>query len=372
MSSVQVLIAGAGPAGLALAIKLRQSGIAVRMLERLARDRMLADAGGAYELSATTVNHLEALQVLEEVRLRGLPLLGFELRSHHDRVLQRLDFARAGFELLSITRAELQRALWTRVDALGIDLMDGVTITSVTEDEDAVRVTLSSGETIAADVLIGADGMHSLVRRTLFDPAPPIDVGIAAYWGYTPFASADLDLARGRSLGFVGVGGSLVITRNSSNDAWLFTLCLSDPERSVTLAEGAASLPARARALVENASRTAATRLYEQKPLREWTTRRTILIGDAAHGMTPFLGLGANSAIEDACRFGALLTVAPVEPAAWRTLAHARRNSLNPRIAEARRLGAMMCSRHAVAHGLFRTLVWAIPSALVLRNLRAV
>lgn len=373
MKAAHVVVVGAGPAGLALALVLRKSGTEVTLVERHPRERIVADAGGAYELNRTTLGIFEELSVLDEVRRRGIALSHFELRSGTGRILQRLDLEAAGFTMLSITRAELQRALLARLEGSDVALVDGSPVDSILESNERAVVVLASGRRIDADLVVGADGVHSRVRRSQFLDEPPIDVGIEAYWGRTRTSDVGFDLAAGRSLGWLVPGRSLVVTRGrgESDGEWLWTLCATAAPGAITVGAAASTLPDEARTLVERAARVSATRLYEQRPLRRWTSAnaRTLLIGDAAHGMTPFLGLGANSAIEDAHRFGTLLGSDRFDERALRDLARVRLDALNPRIAEARRLGRMMHSPNRLAHALFRAITWVTPSAVVLHTL---
>lgn len=369
----RVAIVGAGPAGLAMAAALQAAGAEVVLIDRLPLDRIAADVGGAYELTAGTLEILDELGAGAQARQRGTSLRRFELRACSGRRLQRLDFEAAGFEIFSITRSELQRALWDRALALGCTILGGGGVDAVTEEPDRVVLELTNGARVEADLLVGADGVHSVVRRRLFDPAPPEHVGLRAWWG-TSGADADpLGLEAGHALGYVGPGCSVVLANagRAGEPRLLWTVCARDGDGAPDLAGVASAFPEPVQALIARAAGSRATRILGQRPLARWGTHRALLIGDAAHGMAPFLGLGANSAIEDAAVFARALAGARALPESVHAIARARARALNPRIGEARRLGRLMHARHRFTHALFRAITWSVPPALVLRQLRA-
>lgn len=362
MSSIVI---GAGPAGLALAIARLQRDASVTLLEQRSEGRFITDAGGAYELTARTLKHLDTLGVLASVRARGTELARFQLRSMTGASLQDLPFARAGFTVFAITRAELQRALLERFTELGGRIRYGAQLTAVQSLPTAVVASLESGETIEGDVLVGADGMHSRVRRMVFDPAPPVDVGIAALWGH-----ADVDalpVARGESLGWIGRGRSLVVASAGRADAprLLFTLCVATDPSPLDRNTHFQTLPPSLAPLFASMRDVAETRLYAQPALNHHAQKRVALIGDAAHGMPPFLGLGANLAVEDA-----VLVDAAIHEGALDAFGRSRAMQIAPRIPESRRLGAMMHARSPLGSALFATITKLIPSALVIRQMR--
>lgn len=368
MSPRTVVVVGAGPAGLAAAIALTQRGHAVEVVEQRARDRFISDAGGAYELTATTLEYLEALGALDEVRARGTGLSRFALRAMSGRLLQRLDFAKARFEVFAITRAALQAALLGRLEALGGQIHFERRITGVEQTDGHVQLSFGDGPAVPADVVIGADGVHSAVRRVAFDGEPARDVGIAALWGRAELGS--LDLARGESLGFVGAGTSIVVAcaGAAEDPRLLFTICARTSSSPLDREALFQAMPRELAPMLASVRDVAETRLHAQPPLRHYARGHVVLIGDAAHGMPPFLGLGANSAIEDAVLVARAIDS---DPLALETFGRKRAALLEPRIAESRRLGSAMHARSRVADSLFRAVTWMVPSALVLRQMRS-
>lgn len=355
-----VLIVGAGPAGLALALGLRRGGAAVTLVERRSFEQLFADAGGAYELTARSLEILEELGV--SLAGRSTTLTRFEVVDGRERALTRLELHAAGVPIVSVTRAELQRALWASLEPLGVSLITEASPVSIVQAADGVRVDVGV-RTEVADAVIGADGVHSEVRRLCFGGSGARDTGFAAWWGRSSREALPLEV--GHSFGVLVPGRSFVATPSAAGDELLWTVCERNEETPTR--PGVGGLPPNVVRAVENAHTVAKTRLLEQRPLLNWVDRRVCLIGDAAHGMTPFLGLGANSALEDAQLVAtALLEGVPLDEAL-----RSRPKTLNPRISEARRLGLMMHVRSPVFHWLFRLVTWLVPRALVLRQLRA-
>ncbi|MCU0696008.1 MAG: FAD-dependent monooxygenase [Myxococcaceae bacterium] len=363
---MKALVVGAGPAGLATALRLRRGGADVVLVERQSMERLFADAGGAYELSTRSLEVLESLGAAELVRARATVLTHFVLRGPKDAPLQSLDLERAGLPVVSITRAELQRSLWAVLEPLGVTLITGAQVSGVVQDDDGVSLMVNEGVQ-RADVLVAADGVHSVIRRACFSTEPAREVGLAAWWGRTRIDTA-FRLEQGHSFGVMVPQCSFVTTRAVSGDELLWTVCeLAEPSRKQPRLDG---LPADVRRVVEGAHFTARTRLLEQVPLARWVDRRVCLVGDAAHGMTPFLGLGANSALEDAVLTAdTLLAHGPGSPELT-VLLDRRARQLNPRIAEARRLGRLMHAKPWL-HALFRLVTRLVPASVVLWQLKA-
>lgn len=364
-----VVIAGAGPAGLALGIGLLARGTPVQMFEKRPRAHFLSDAGGAYELTASTLQHLHGLGVLDAVRARGTDLTHFALRGPRGARLQQLDFTRGGFTVFAITRAALQAALLERFEALGGEVLHEDRLSHAHVEGPRVHVRSERGASLDADTLVGADGVHSDVRRMLFHAAPATDVGIAALWGRLDDDAFPLEA--GRSLGVMAAGRSLVVARAGTRDQprTLFTICSAVDASPLDREALVRAFPPELARPLALAHDVAETRLHAQPPLPSYVQGPALLLGDAAHGMPPFLGLGANTAIEDAVLFAEALVD---DRASLERLGRERARRLNPRIAEARRMGALMHSRSALGRTAFNALTWLIPSALVLRRLRTV
>ena len=320
---MRIVVAGAGIAGLTSALALAARGHEVTVVERRTG---FGEPGAGIQLSPNATRALGAL---------GLGGALARLGSEPDRLIVR-DF-RSGRELggaalgphlrerfgapyLSIARADLHTAL---LDAArgrpAIRLRIGRGVVGLEQDAGEVRVALESAggarEVVAADLLVGADGLWSAVRGLVGDARRPAYRGYSAFRALLPASAvpAGIDpalvglwLGRGRHLVHYPVSGGrsvnvvAVVRREAPLSGWS-----SEAAREGVLAglEGAAA------PLRELAARTAGWAgwsLYDL-PARRLVFGRVALVGDAAHPVLPYLAQGGSFAIEDAAHLAARL-----------------------------------------------------------------
>ncbi|MGW9207222.1 FAD-dependent oxidoreductase [Embleya sp. NPDC055664] len=162
-ATTDVLVVGAGPAGLTLALALAAQG----------RDVTVVDAHTAAEqTSRAAVVHARTLEVLAPLGVaaplvaQGIPAPTFTVRDR-DRVVVRIDFTDLPTEYpysLMVSQATTEAALLDRLTALGGTVLRPYRVTSLDQDADGVTATFESGERLRAGWVVGADGMHSTVR----------------------------------------------------------------------------------------------------------------------------------------------------------------------------------------------------------------
>jgi 2-polyprenyl-6-methoxyphenol hydroxylase-like FAD-dependent oxidoreductase len=172
----------------------------------------------------------------------------------------------------------------------------------VTQDARGVVAGFADGREVHGDLLVGADGVHSVVRATLHGGQPPTYAGYTAWRAVVPFDTERLQAGeswgRGARFGRVGMSGGRVY--------WYATANAPEGQRNAD--EKAALLDlfrgwhAPIPALIEATAPGAILRndIYDRPPLKTWGRGRITLLGDAAHPMTPNLGQGGCQAIEDA------------------------------------------------------------------------
>lgn len=316
-----VVIAGAGIGGLTAALALARTGTRVTLLERAA---LIEDAGAGLQLSPNASRVLADLGVLD--RLRGaVSLVQLHVRRARDAAtLAVLPLGseaerRWGAPMLVAHRADLQRALLEAVAlAPGIKLRAGVALSGYAANQQGVSIACCGREAaIAADALIGADGLNSQVREQLWPGGKTLYSGRTAWRALieadqAPAFARTLETslwlgAKAHLVHYPVRGGALVNVVAIVGDGWRgpasADLWAEDGDAAVVAARFA-SWHISARALIAAAPAWRKWPLFDRPPLARWSAGRVAVLGDAAHPMLPFLAQGAAQAIEDAAALG--------------------------------------------------------------------
>ncbi len=173
----RVLVAGGGIGGLTAGVALLKAGLDPVVIERHAAP---AEAGAGLSLWPNAVHPLRALGLGDAIDAVGLEPAGGALRLANGRTLASLPGAqlagRFGAPVLVVHRADLVGLLRAALPATA--LREGIAITEVAQDDDGVTVTLAGGEQLEAALLVGADGVHSLVRERVWGDPPAAPSGV--------------------------------------------------------------------------------------------------------------------------------------------------------------------------------------------------
>lgn len=311
MNKLRTLIVGAGISGLALAKALRDRGCAADVVERRA-DGGRAVGTGLY-LPANAVRALQDIGVGDEVAKLAKPVARQRVHDHRGRPLTEFAVERIWGEVapcLAMTRGELHEVLRTAVD--GTTIRADTEVTSVTDDG---TVTFGDGTTGAYDLVVGADGINSTVRRSLFGGPEPRFLGqlcwrfIAddtAIPGITDWTARVGD--RGRTFLTVQLGAGRVYCYADVNSP---APTAPAGDWRTLFADFGGPVP-RLLAQGEDAYFAA---LHESDST-VWTRPRTVLVGDAAHAVSPSMAQGGAMALEDALVLADTLAAEPGVPAA--------------------------------------------------------
>jgi len=316
-----VLIAGAGLGGLAAACCLMKAGHRVRVFEQAPQ---LAEVGAGIQISANAMHVLRDLGLEAAIRKVGVHPEAYVFRLHDTgEALQRFSLAADherihGAPYTQMHRADFHDILAAKARELDPDVVQlNRRVTGFIENADGVELHFADGGSAKGDLLIGADGLKSAVRRQLFGDAVATYTGDAVWRLTVPtgrIAEANR-LEKAMTL-FLGPGGHGVCYYLRSGALVNFVGCVETDdidEESWTVkypwqrlkADYVGWHPA-LQAVLDAADKDQVYRwsLFARPPIRRWSSARVTLLGDSAHPTLPYLAQGAAMAIED----GAVLT----------------------------------------------------------------
>jgi 2-polyprenyl-6-methoxyphenol hydroxylase-like FAD-dependent oxidoreductase len=367
------LIVGAGIGGLAAAIALRRAGWDVRVLERAESPREL---GFALALAPNALKALREIGVAGAVAREGAEVRSFEFRRADGAVLKRINFRSTAPDSRSVVtlRPALHGVLLAGVPAAA--LLFGHDVRGVRLMADRAAVTLADGRALDAAVLVGADGVGSIVRRHLH-PAepPPARSGYQALRGVTRGVAATLDPIDVAV--YLGDGIEAGFARASATDVyWYFSLVdelvADGDDAAEVLASCTRGMDPRAAGIAQ-AARPEDMRLeplYRREPIAEWGTGRATLLGDAAHPVLPHTAQGAALAIEDAVALGLALTGASDVSAGLRLYESVRSSRTRQVVRAGPRIAALTTTRSRMRIRLRDAAIRVLPGALLSGALR--
>ncbi len=311
------LIVGCGTSGSALAILLARAGVAVDVVEINPGTTAL---GSGITLQGNALRVLRDLGVWDEVSAAGFAFDSLGLRTPGGTILAEIPDSRTGGPDLPATvgmnRPELAAILAKAVREAGARIEFGVTVDTLTDVGDGVRVILSDGTSGTYDLVVGADGIRSAVRAMIgIDVAPaPTGMGIWRVHTRRPAEIERTDLIYGGPCfiaGYCPTGPDTMYAylvekarpRESIRDA-------DKPALMRALAEGYGGPWAEIAKDITDPDRINYTWFESLLVDRPWNRGRVVLIGDAAHACPPTLAQGAAQCLEDAAVLAELLLAA--------------------------------------------------------------
>ncbi len=309
MSTIAII--GAGIGGLTAAALLQRRGHDVHVYEQA---KKFARVGAGIQQSAN------AVRVLREIGLeQSLRDMAFQPNSWNNREwdtgavkyelpLGEVFEARYGAPYLLLHRGDLHSALINAVDSARIHL--DMPLAGLDAHEDGVSLRFANGQTRQVDAVIGADGVHSLVREWMLGPDEPRFTGRVAY--RTTFKA---ELLKGAQIDdctkWWGPDRHIVIYYiTPQRDEVYFVTSLPEPEWRneswsargdlAQLRTAFAGFHPQVQTVLQACPEVYKWALYERDPLPRWSQGRAVLMGDACHPMVPYMAQGAATAIEDA------------------------------------------------------------------------
>ncbi len=369
----KVLIAGAGIGGLTLGHALLQRGFEVEIFERAPA---LLPLGAGITIQSNAVLALRTLGLDAAIAARSARIDRAEIVSPTGAILSRLPLdavaARLGAPMLAIHRGVLQQLL-----AAGLEphLRLGSEAHGIREEAGGVALRFADGSEARGDLLVGADGLHSAIRRHVAGEEAPRYAGYTAWRGV-----ARMDTEPGRSteawgagerFGVVPIGEGLVYWFGVADAPAGVHRSPTGEKEELLRRFGSWHEPCGRLIEATPAEVILRTDIFDRTPIAKWSRGCVTLLGDAAHPMTPNLGQGGCQAIEDAVVLAGCLAGArdlAEGLAAYEARRVARANRF---VAESRRLGQVAQWRHPIARIARTALLRATPAAQMERRLRA-
>jgi salicylate hydroxylase len=315
--SLRIAIVGGGIGGLTAALALRARGLDVSVFEQA---EVLREIGAGVSIHPNAIRLLKRVGLEDQLQKIGSPIGGIALRTSHGEPID----TSAGPATLAFTRNDPGYNVH-RADFLNLlfDALPNGTVTlghrciQLKEEANRVRLSFANGSAAEADVVIGADGIRSVVQREIGLRSRPMSEGIMAYRGLIPAErlpwASDLKnpalwlgsgrsfllypMAQGRLFNMV----AFVPTDTDSEESW------SAPGDLKALAAEYAGWDQPVQDTIKSLEETFRWGIYDRASLPYWSTSRITLMGDAAHPMVPHVGQGAGQSIEDGFTLAVLL-----------------------------------------------------------------
>ncbi len=324
----QVAIVGAGPTGLALAVTLASAGIDFVIVDRLAEG---ANTSRAAVVHARTLEVLDDLGAAQALTARGVRVDRFTVRDGTRRLLT-VPFdglpTRYPYTLM-VPQCDTEAVLLARLRALGRDVHRPYQVDSVAQDPDGVTLTMSTGETLRAGYAVGADGMHSAVRR-----AAGIGFTGSAYEESFVLADVTMDWAPGPhevSLTFGPDGLTVIAPLPGGHYRIVATADQAPPTPDLPFVQRLLDDRTPGQATITGLAWSSRFRVHH-RVADHYRAGRLLLAGDAAHVHSPAGGQGMNTGIQDGHALGRALATGHLDdyetrrrPVAQRVVAFADR-----------------------------------------------
>jgi 2-polyprenyl-6-methoxyphenol hydroxylase-like FAD-dependent oxidoreductase len=394
----RIAIIGGGIGGLTTAIALRHFGFSPEIYEQAPA---LLDVGAAIAIWPNALRVLQKLDLAEKVLEKAGRIVDIQWRDLAGRVINQVslhDFSeRQSIPAVALHRADLQLILVNALPVNSIHL--GSSLLEQTQINDSVIAHLANGSVFEADLLVAADGIHSMVRAKLLNDAPPIYRGYAVWRGISPNAPASIPTATaieflggGKRFGLGPIGHGRVgwwATANAANTS------LKVEERSAdrtTWKQGESVGPLKDRnakgellrlfdgwhrpilQLIEATPSASIlkTGAFDRNANKRWGNNRVTLLGDAIHPTTPNLGQGGCMAIEDAMILARCFQQYGLELTALRRYEQLRYKRTSALTRYSRQYGAIGQWENIWLRGARRSFLSLIPESIVRRLMQVV
>ena len=310
---MKILIVGAGIGGLVSALCLNKKGYEVEIYEQ---SEVLSELGAGVQLSPNATRVLDYLKLTDDLKPHVFEPRSFQFLNYKtEKIISKRELGLKiqddfGFPNFDVHRADLQKVLLNKIEEEGIKIFTNMKVIDVGNEENKAYIKINE-EKIKADIVIGADGIHSVVREKIFEKKESSFTGNVAWRMLIPVDLLPRDLILPDTTVWLGPkkhfvsyhvsGGKnlncvcLVEQDGWTNESW------SERGNIEDLREVYNGWNQTIETLLKIANPNTLYRwaLHDRPPMKQWSKGRIILLGDAAHPMLPFLAQGAAMAIED-------------------------------------------------------------------------
>lgn len=314
----RIAIVGGGIGGLAAALSLLHAGFDVHVYEQ---SGTLREVGAGVQISPNASRILHRLGLADELARIGVrPAAWHQRRWQDGHTLLRTPLgaeieSEFGFPHVQCHRGDVLAMLASTFPAERQHL--GHRLVAFADRGGDVELSFENSATVRADIVVGADGIHSSVRRDLLGPEQPEFTGCIAYRGLIAAerlrhldhpVEAQIWMGPGKHvvLYYVSSGRFLNFVANIETDNWTRESWSErgDPD---ALRAAFADWSPYLRAIFDAVDETFMWGLFDRKPLPRWSVNRVTLLGDACHPMLPYMAQGAAQALEDGAVLAACL-----------------------------------------------------------------
>lgn len=317
-AGISVGVVGAGIGGLTAALALLQAGFDVHVYEQAPA---LSEVGAGIQVSPNASRVLHGLGLADPLARHAVrPLAWHQRRWDDGETLLRTPLGESveaafGFPHYQIHRGDLLGALAGAVPTERVHLEHR--LTGLRDRGDRVEARFANGVRAEVDLLVGADGIHSVTRTLLFGPGHPRFTGCAAYRGLVPAdrlralaleVTSQVWMGPGRHFVHYFVSGGRLVNFVAvvEQDSWTRESWTDRGKVEDALAAFDGWHP-QVRGILESVDATFIWALFDRAPLERWSDGRIVLLGDACHAMLPFMAQGAAQAMEDGAALAACL-----------------------------------------------------------------
>ncbi len=302
LDRLNILVIGAGIGGLAAAIALRRCGAFVRVVEQA---QEISEVGAGLQISPNGFAVLNAMGLADALRDVSVQGKEIKLKDYSDRAVTTLDLSLSGHsEYHFLHRADLQGLLLKAAKGCGVEIATGFKISEVIPGSSPTVKDIEGG-THSADLIVGADGLHSVARAALNGTLAPFFTQQAAWRAVVPDVSAaprvDLYMGPRRHIVTYPLRGGKWrnIVAIEERPQWVAE-SWSQEDDADSLRKVFSDFGAEVQLLLSKVERVSSWGLFRHPVAPVWHRENVTLLGDAAHPTLPFLAQGANMALEDA------------------------------------------------------------------------